>query len=721
MPSSFYEQLCGREEYQLEELQRCIENTVDKLKRTDTSQNRPGMLLGKIQSGKTRTFIGVIAKAFDEEYDLAIILTKGTKALAQQTYQRMKKEFGYFVDQVLFFDIMSNFPAGLTKYECKQKIILVVKKQKDNLSRLEKALFQDNPELGQKKTIIIDDEADFASIGFVKKAEEQIEIKKIAGQIDDLRKRLAHSSFLQVTATPYSLYLQPDELVVGNETFRPVKPAFTELAPIAESYVGGNYYFYYADDDEGVAKHIYVEIPADELRIMRKSDRRSFKIEEALTSKSILFLRQAIVNFVVGGCIRRLMDRRNGYYEKKFSFIVHTEMNRAAHEWQEEIVRAIGAQLAKAAVQEDDIFKMLVREAYDSLSKSAQAQKMTMPTFQNVLEETKLALAEEYLMVTRVNSDKDVNELLDDSGQLKLRTPLNIYIGGQILDRGITIGNLIGFYYGRSPNKFQQDTVLQHSRMFGHRPVEDLPMTRFYTTRGIYEAMKRIEDFDSALRDAFESGAHDRGVIFIQRDASNKIIPCSPNKILVSSTTTLKPSQRLLPIGFQTGYKTNISKTVNAIDSEVLAYLSDPHASGAFRVPLEAAVQIIGLIKDTLEFDDDYEWDSNAFVSSMEYLSKNSCNKDDAGKVLLVVRRDRDIRRIREGGRVENSPDTGRQKVGETRIAREAAIDIPALILLRQNGKTEFGWRGTPFWWPILVTPQNMKPMVFASKAMDFE
>jgi hypothetical protein len=56
-------------------------------------------------------------------------------------------------------------------------------------------------------------------------------------------------------------------------------------------------------------------------------------------------------------------------------------------------------------------------------------------------------------------------------GQLRLRTPLNIFIGGQILDRGITIANLIGFYYGRDPQRFQQDTVLQHSRMYGFRPT----------------------------------------------------------------------------------------------------------------------------------------------------------------------------------------------------------------------------------------------------------
>jgi hypothetical protein len=34
-------------------------------------------------------------------------------------------------------------------------------------------------------------------------------------------------------------------------------------------------------------------------------------------------------------------------------------------------------------------------------------------------------------MITKVNSDKEIEELLDANGQLKLRTPMNIYIGGK--------------------------------------------------------------------------------------------------------------------------------------------------------------------------------------------------------------------------------------------------------------------------------------------------
>ena len=56
---------------------------------SDTSTKKPGILLGKVQSGKTRTFLGVMALAFDNGYDIAIILTKGTKPLTEQTLKEI--------------------------------------------------------------------------------------------------------------------------------------------------------------------------------------------------------------------------------------------------------------------------------------------------------------------------------------------------------------------------------------------------------------------------------------------------------------------------------------------------------------------------------------------------------------------------------------------------------------------------------------------------------
>ena len=110
-------------------LKACIEDTVEKLMASDTSTKKPGILLGKVQSGKTRTFLGVMALAFDNGYDIAIILTKGTKPLTEQTLKRLHEDFGQFEEdnKAQVYDIMF-FPKNMVPYELSQKLIIVAKK-----------------------------------------------------------------------------------------------------------------------------------------------------------------------------------------------------------------------------------------------------------------------------------------------------------------------------------------------------------------------------------------------------------------------------------------------------------------------------------------------------------------------------------------------------------------------------------------------------------------
>ena len=104
----FYYYLNEQNNYD-ENLKGTIESTVTNLISETTTSNRPGMLLGKIQSGKTRTFIGVMGLAYDNGYDLVIIFTKVSNALVKQTYERLSREFSELVedDQMRIFDIMS--------------------------------------------------------------------------------------------------------------------------------------------------------------------------------------------------------------------------------------------------------------------------------------------------------------------------------------------------------------------------------------------------------------------------------------------------------------------------------------------------------------------------------------------------------------------------------------------------------------------------------------
>lgn len=115
--------------------------------------------------------------AFDNRYEMAIVLTKGTKPLAEQTLMRLREDFADFVEEnkVQIHDIM-DFPDNMVPYELNQKIVIVVKKEVNNLGRLRELVTSTYPALKSKKTLIIDDEADFASVNFHKeKASDKIE------------------------------------------------------------------------------------------------------------------------------------------------------------------------------------------------------------------------------------------------------------------------------------------------------------------------------------------------------------------------------------------------------------------------------------------------------------------------------------------------------------------------------------------------------------------
>ena len=84
---------------------KCIEESVSKF--SEIGQN-PLMLLGKVQSGKTKAFIGVISLAFDNAYDLAIVLTKNSNALAKQTTAIVKPELSNVENDAARFRLLHD-------------------------------------------------------------------------------------------------------------------------------------------------------------------------------------------------------------------------------------------------------------------------------------------------------------------------------------------------------------------------------------------------------------------------------------------------------------------------------------------------------------------------------------------------------------------------------------------------------------------------------------
>ncbi len=599
-----------------EELRACVARVVARLAETETSSQRPGMLLGKIQEGKTRAFLGVIAAGFDTGIGGAIVLTKGTRALARQTLRRITRDFRPFVerDQVQVFDIM-HLPENLTLYARRQHWIIVAKKEDDNLRRVAE-MFALYPDLRERRWLIIDDEADFGSVSY-RRQNGVVNPGVLSQHIDAIRDTLAGSYYLQVTATPYALYLQPTEdTPTQTFLFKPKRPAFTELLPSHPGYVGGDHYFEQNTDEASPAYFFYRDVPLPEREALRLEDRRRLKLEDVLTETNADVLRRAIVNFIVGGTVRRLQQTAADQPVEKFAFLFHTEASRASHAWQERVAIGIRDGLQRLAESSDLLLDRLIEDSYADLGRSVMLVGAHMPGVEFVKEAVRMALTDEYLTISRVNVDRDIELLLNDDGELNLRTPLNMFIGGQILDRGITIRNLIGFYYGRNPLRLQQDTVLQHCRMYGARSFDDLAVTRFYSPRSIYNLMAKIHALDTALRDAIETGRSDRGVYFVHRDdSSTRLVPCSPNKILISDVVTLKAGNSLVPSGFHTTAAAQSRPILRQLDLDLLHYVAN--GGVPIQVDLETALTILRRCYDALEFEDE--------ASNGQAKSRNWC------------------------------------------------------------------------------------------------
>jgi hypothetical protein len=705
---------------------RCAEETVAELLTTATTSDNPGMLLGKVQSGKTRTFISILALAFDNGYDIAIVLSKNSRALIEQTSKRLSSEFKMFIDdgELEVYDIM-HAPTSFGAFELDLKLIFVAKKQSDNLRRLIE-LFEKNSAMAGKRTLIIDDEADNASIGYTKKA-GLIEAKTIATQVSELRSVIHSSSFLQVTATPYSLYLQPTEVVVANVlTFKPTRPAFTKLVPVPSDYVGGETYFGASarSETDTLESLIHHTVDHRELDRLKKLDRRSFRLDDVLSASQIDGYRTAIVSFIVGGCMQRINGIKAGGKPKKlrYSFLLHSEAGKQAHDWQETLTTTICDKLRNAAQASDSIFVDLVTKSYTDFAKSLTLALQPVPPLGEILAAVTDALTGEHITITKVNSDDDVAAMLDASGQLKLRSPLNIFLGGQVLDRGVTLANLIGFYYGRRPNKFQQDTVLQHSRMYGYRRSE-LGVTRFYTSKAIRHAMRQMEEFDQSLRTAIEAGG-DRAVQFIRKASDGTIVPCSPNKILVATTQTLKPYKRILPIGFQTHHRTGangIGRRIEAMDVEV-SRICGFNADEPKLVPLETAIDLLDRIEPTMEFPEDdappFDWDGAR--AALTHLSQQDSDPKKRGKAWLWAAKDRDSARLASASSHATYIETPDSEKTEGQLAQKFAIDHPILFLLRQKGSDapDKGWRGTPFYWPVIRAQANAPTAIYTAETI---
>jgi len=233
--------------------------------------------------------------------------------------------------------------------------------------------------------------------------------------------------------------------------------------------------------------------------------------------------------------------------------------------------------------------------------------------------------------------------------------------------------------------------------------------------------MERMHEADSALRDRIARNG-DQTVKFIELDPQGVIVPCSPAKILASNITTLQSHRRILPVGFQTDYKTRLLAVTLKIDNKLRAlgpFPQDGEAPDPFQISIVDAVELIDMLGPTfVDFAPGYEdrWDPNEYKAILRHMSESSLNPNLRGRVFVLVRTGRNISRfVGAGSHAEfsDAPDTAQR---EGALAKRFAQDVPVLTMIRQNGTAE-GWRDCPFWWPVIIAPANMRTTLFARSA----
>lgn len=726
--------------FMTEEKETVVREMTNQLMSDGENANQPCLLLGKVQCGKTDTFLSIMGLCFDRGIDIAVVMTKGTNTLTKQTIQRLNNDFRFFKDQrtynqkvvISVWDVLDLYKrGGFSDYQLNDpanKFIIVCKKENTNLKDLNE-LFESNSLLRKKKVLVCDDEADFASRAYYQRKGE-VSLQRIAEHIENFIKLPDFCRYLQITATPYSLYLQPDgtvQLRDGDEA-SPWLPRYTGLVPIHSRYIGGQQYYIDSLDNSSMYSCLFQPVDPGCIDIL--SARNEWYLESRAHSNNLDSLNFAVVEYLFAAAVRSIQVRKKSNEKYYSSCLIHCEIAQQNHKWQEELITSIIEDIKHAFLQKGntDLHILdLESDAYESLRTSNELGNKqhlineSFPSYGEVEAEVKRILERNDYVINVVNSEEagKVATMLNEKGQLRLEQSLNFFIGGSILDRGITIDNMLCFFYGRDPKKFQMDTVLQHARMYGARDKEDMACTRFFTTEDIYKVLSTMNEFDEYLYQylkAHRGSVQTDDFVSIVIGYDKRISPSAQNKYTPANTKVLKPSQRTYPIGFQTlESELNITIT-NEIDNKIrlLQKQHKPDENGFFFITYNDAVDLINLTRSQYVYSKEFnnvglDWDVNDMITPLEYLTF-----DTDGLLLMSVRTDRNISRERENiydkrGRFIDAPEGG----SEVDLDRATAIDRPVLVLLRQNGSYEQGWRNTPFYWPVLTMPQEMKSGIF--------
>lgn len=439
-------------------------------------KNNNTLLVGKVQSGKTSNLELFTALAFDNGYNILVMYGGYDTSLLDQTTKRFKKTFNV-PDQIEYND---SYPAVFTTddsrelediddeivsemIDCGQPIIFIAMKRPVAMRKINKAL--KGLDKSKFKAFIIDDEGDQASLNIAKNKVE--DASRTYAEIVKLKNLLNNPIYLSVTATPHANIFLDNWSEVRPDNVRLIQPG-----------IGYDGAYKYSLEENNL------------IQIIPDSDKIALDNEQTPAS-----LWNAIHYFIVASAIKEM--RKTDSKAKYSDMIIHSFREVANHS---KLFSAIENKIEeyKSYLEADDEESIaLMYKRLDSIYESDlftdDIRKLfgfdeVFETIKGVLKKTKVILKNSRGKITQSNE------------KLKYH---KIYIGGDLLQRGLTFENLIVTYFTRwSKDGGNMDTNMQRARWFGYRE-KYIDLCKVFTTSEIAQEFSVLGEIEEDLWDQF--------------------------------------------------------------------------------------------------------------------------------------------------------------------------------------------------------------------------
>ena len=371
--------------------------------------------------------------------------------------------------------------------DSQQRLLVVIKKHSGRLNYLLNWLrAADRDVLLRTPTLIIDDEADEASINTAKAKEER---SKVNLAIVEILRLLPRVSFVGYTATPYANFfidagpredLYPRDFIINL----PTSPEYFGY----EKIFGRERTRFDESDADIDGYNMIRSVPDAEAQLLRPTKGQT---TFSLDLRRVGSLVTAVDWFLMASAARLV----RGQASQHSSMLIHTSQRTNIHKMFREPVEKLLRSRAKAVESNDADLRKRYEVQWIAESAKVAASDFGLSPVKFVDVWSRLGEVFRRVEVVIENSMSMEEERLVYGQQ----PGTFIAVGGDVLSRGLTLEGLVVSYFTRSATTY--DTLMQMGRWFGYRPgYGDLPRiwmtddlkSNFYVLGGIDREMRQL-------------------------------------------------------------------------------------------------------------------------------------------------------------------------------------------------------------------------------------